>query len=187
MKPSRPKSAYQFAVVDASGGAQTDEKHNPAFSIGATIGKTNHRLLTSATVGLPDRVAQGAKSVGGVTVGISPAATKQEHTKKYRQPTESYDVIMYSGMHYVSRDIMLVSSADAVIFIGEQLRTLHELTAAMELHKPIGVLLSDASADTAVFDDVMRAAGSRDVLAHNMVFEAEPKRLLRRLEELLAQ
>lgn len=185
MTKPRTKPTYQVCVIDASGAVHADEKHNRAFDIGAAIGKAGHRLLTSATVGLADRAAQGVKSVGGVAVGISPAATNQEHVKKYRQPVNSYDAIIYSGLHYVSRDVMLVSSADAVIFVGEKLGTLHELTTAMELHKPLGVLLSEKGAATDVFDDVMRAAGARDVFARDIVFEADPKRLVRRLEELL--
>ncbi len=59
---------------------------------------------------------------------------------KYRLPTEAYDVILYSGLHYVGRDALLISSSDAVLSIGGRLGTLHEFTISMETETPIGFL-----------------------------------------------
>ncbi len=59
---------------------------------------------------------------------------------KYRLPTEAYDAILYTGLHYVGRDMLLITSSDAVVSIGGRLGTLHEFTIAMETAKPIGFL-----------------------------------------------
>ncbi|HIA91835.1 TPA: hypothetical protein EYO12_01810 [Candidatus Saccharibacteria bacterium] len=178
------KNTYQICVSGAAGGKTVETGHTIAFDAGVAIAKAGHQIMTGATVGLPDRAAQGAKSVGGISVGISPAATKLAHTKKYRLPTESYDVILFTGLHYIGRDVLLISSSDAVIFIGGRLGTLHEFTIAMEQHKPCGVLLG-AGGTTEEFDDVMRAAGMRDFAAHRVVFDTDPVRLVRSVEEML--
>ena len=75
-----------------------------------------------------------------MSLGISPASSKIEHVRKYRLPTEAYDVILYSGLHYVGRDSLLITSSDAVVSIGGRLGTLHEFTIAMESNTPIGFL-----------------------------------------------
>jgi predicted Rossmann-fold nucleotide-binding protein len=59
---------------------------------------------------------------------------------KYRLPTIAYDCILYSGLHYVGRDTLLITSSDAVVSIGGRLGTLHEFTIAMETGTPIGFL-----------------------------------------------
>ena len=180
---TKQKPSYQICVSGAAGGKTLETGHQIAFDVGVAIGKAGHSLLTGATVGLPDRAAQGIKSVGGMSVGISPAATKLAHEKKYRLPTESYDVILYTGLHYVGRDVLLISSSDAVIFIGGRLGTLHEFTVCMEMHKPAGVLIG-AGGTTDEFDDVMRAAGMKDYAAHNVVFEEDPVTLVSKVEEM---
>ena len=181
---AKARVQHQICVSGAAGGKTVETGHMLAFELGAAIGKRGHQLLTGATVGLPDRAAQGTKSVGGMSVGISPASTKLAHTKKYRLPTESYDVILYSGLHYIGRDVLLISSSDAVIFVGGRLGTLHEFTITMEEHKPCGVLLG-AGGTTDEFDDVMRAAGMRDFAAHRVVFDTNPLRLLQAIERML--
>jgi uncharacterized protein (TIGR00725 family) len=75
-----------------------------------------------------------------MSVGISPASSKIEHVMKYRLPTKDYDTIIYTGLHYVGRDTLLITSADAVVSIGGRLGTLHEFTIAMETDTPIGFL-----------------------------------------------
>jgi uncharacterized protein (TIGR00725 family) len=59
---------------------------------------------------------------------------------KYRLPVLAYDCILYTGLHYVGRDTLLITSSDAVVSIGGRIGTLHEFTVAMETEKPIGFL-----------------------------------------------
>ena len=59
---------------------------------------------------------------------------------KYRLPLEAYDTILYTGLHYIGRDTLLITSSDAVVSIGGRLGTLHEFTIAMESETPIGFL-----------------------------------------------
>ena len=132
---------YQICVSGAAKGDSVEEGKELATRLGAAIAKAGHSLLTGATIGLPNYAAEGYKAAGGkMSVGISPAASKIEHVMKYRLPTEAYDTILYTGLHYVGRDSLLITSSDAVVSIGGRLGTLHEFTIAMETDTPIGFL-----------------------------------------------
>lgn len=132
---------YQICVSGAAKGDSVEEGKELATKLGAAIAKAGHALLTGATIGLPNYAAEGYKQAGGVmSVGISPAASKVEHVMKYRLPTLAYDTILYTGLHYVGRDTLLITSSDAVVSIGGRLGTLHEFTISMETGTPIGFL-----------------------------------------------
>lgn len=150
---------YQICVSGAAKGKSVEEGHELAAMAGAAIAKAGHSILTGATVGLPNYAAEGFKKAGGVmSVGISPAASKVEHVAKYRLPTQAYDTILYTGLHYVGRDSLLIQSSDAVISIGGRLGTLHEFTIAMETNTPIGFLQGAGGISTEIMD-ILHAAG----------------------------
>jgi uncharacterized protein (TIGR00725 family) len=132
---------YQICVSGAAKGLSAEQGRELAFAAGAAIARAGHSLMTGATTGLPNTAAEGYKKAGGkMSLGISPASTKVEHVLKYRLPTEAYDAILYTGLHYSGRDALLINSADAVVSIGGRLGTLHEFTVAMETHTPLGLL-----------------------------------------------
>ena len=132
---------YQICVSGAAKGDSVEEGRALAAELGVAIAKAGHALMTGATIGLPNYAAEAYKQAGGImSVGISPAASKVEHVMKYRLPTLAYDTILYSGLHYVGRDTLLITSSDAVVSIGGRLGTLHEFTIAMETGTPVGFL-----------------------------------------------
>ena len=154
-------STGQKLTICVSGAAQgptVDMDYRIAFEIGKKIAERGHTIITGATVGLPDWAAQGAKSVGGKSIGISPAQSYKEHIKKYRLPTENYDFILYTGMHYVGRDSLLINSSDCVISIGGRMGTVHEFATAIEAYKPVGVV-SNSGGTSDMFDELMIVAG----------------------------
>ena len=132
---------YQIAISGAAKGDSVEEGRSLASVLGAAIAKAGHSILTGATIGLPNYAAEGYKKAGGLmSVGISPAASKIEHVMKYHLPTEAYDTILYTGLHYIGRDTLLITSSDAVVSIGGRLGTLHEFTIAVESDTPIAFL-----------------------------------------------
>jgi len=133
---------YQICVSGASKGDTVEESRKLATELGEAIAKAGHCLMTGATVGLPNYAAEAYKKAGGkMSVGISPASSKVEHVMKYRLPTKAYDTIIFSGLHYVGRDLLLINSSDAVLSVGGRLGTLHEATIAIETEKPIGFFI----------------------------------------------
>ena len=132
---------YQICVSGAAKGDSVEEGKELAAELGRAIAKAGHALMTGATIGLPNYAAEAYKKAGGImSVGVSPASSKIEHVMKYRLPILAYDTILYSGLHYVGRDTLLITSSDAVVSIGGRLGTLHEFTIAMETDTPIGFL-----------------------------------------------
>src|SRR5690349_2889482 len=161
-------SKYQICVSGAAKGRSVEEGKELAGQIGQALAKAGHSLMTGATIGLPNYSAEAYKANGGVmSMGISPATTKIEHVMKYRLPTEAYDAILYSGLHYVGRDSLLISSSDAVISIGGRLGTLHEFTIAMETDTPIG-FLQGAGGISSEIADILHAAGESH--SKNVIF-----------------
>ncbi|MGH7236987.1 MAG: hypothetical protein ACREGF_00440 [Candidatus Saccharimonadales bacterium] len=150
---------YQICVSGAAKGASVEEGKALALQAGAAIAVAGHSLLTGATIGLPNYAAEGYKAAGGkMSLGISPAASKIEHVMKYRLPTLAYDTILFTGLHYVGRDALLIQSSDAVVSIGGRLGTLHEFTIAMETDTPIG-FLQGAGGISDEIQKIMEAAG----------------------------
>lgn len=174
---------YQICVSGAAKGKSVEEGRDLARAAGVAIAKAGHSLLSGATIGLPNYAAEGYKAAGGkMSVGISPAASKVEHIRKYRLPIKAYDTILYSGLHYVGRDTLLINSSDAVVSIGGRLGTLHEFTIAMETNTPIG-FLQGAGGISAEIMDILHAAG--ESRSDNVVFGDDPVDLIDQLTKLL--
>ena len=174
---------YQICVSGAAKGASAEEGKELARSVGAAIAKAGHSLMTGATTGLPNNAAEGYKKAGGsMSLGLSPAATKIEHVMKYHLPTEAYDAILYTGLHYGGRDALLVNSADAVVSIGGRLGTLHEFTIAAETHTPIGVLEGAGGIGDQI-EGLLKLLPNAD--PELVIFEADPGKLVVRLTQIL--
>lgn len=174
---------YQICVSGAAKGHSVQEGRELAWSAGSAIAHAKHALLTGATIGLPNYAAEGYKESGGtMSLGISPASSKIEHVHKYRLPLKAYDSILYTGLHYVGRDTLLINSSDAVISIGGRLGTLHEFTIAMETDTPIGFLQGAGGISSEIMD-ILHAAG--EGRSENVVFSDDPTDLIKQLTELL--
>jgi len=174
---------YQICVSGAAKGASAEEGKLLAQAAGAAIAHAGHSLMTGATTGLPNEAASGYKKAGGkMSLGISPAATKVEHVLKYRLPTEDYDAILYTGLHYSGRDALLVNSADAVISIGGRLGTLHEFTVAMETQTPLGLLSGAGGIGDQIEGLLILLPNANPDL---VVSDSDPEKLVAKLTALL--
>jgi uncharacterized protein (TIGR00725 family) len=174
---------YQICVSGAAKGSSVEHGYNLAFKAGEIIAKNGHALLTGATTGLPEKAAEGYKKAGGHwSLGISPAATKVEHLLKYRLPIDNFDAILYTGLHYVGRDVLLINSSDAVISIGGRLGTLHEFTIAMETHTPIGFLQGAGGISTEIINLIEILPNIKREI---VVMDDDPERLMVKINHLL--
>lgn len=177
-------SRYQICVSGAAKGESVEQGKELAIAMGGAIAKAGHALLTGATTGLPNYAAIGYKKAGGrFSVGLSPASSKIEHVLKYRLPTKDYDSIIYTGLHYVGRDSLLISSADAVISIGGRIGTLHEFTIAMEIEKPIGFLQGAGG----ISEEIQKIIDLAKPLSRSseMFFSDSPQELIAKLGAVL--
>ena len=111
-----------------------------AEGLGAAIARAEFILITGATTGLPDLVAQAFRRHGGFALGVSQAENHREHVGRYGLPDDGADMIIYTGFGYKGRNVINVRSADIVLIIGGATGTLNEFTIAYDEGKVIGVL-----------------------------------------------
>ncbi|KKR00363.1 MAG: hypothetical protein UT27_C0018G0008 [Candidatus Nomurabacteria bacterium GW2011_GWD2_39_12] len=137
------KHGHSQIKICVSGAAETGhcglDALEKAKELGREIARQGAVLVTGATTGFPLWVAMGLKEVGGVSIGVSPAASEKEHVEVYKLPLDYMDLIMYTGFGYAGRDILLTRSSDAVICGCGRIGTIHEFTIAFEDNKPIGI------------------------------------------------
>ena len=175
---------YQIAISGAARGDSVEEGKLLAQAMGQAIAKTGSALMSGATIGLPNYTAEAYKKAGGImSVGISPASSKIEHVMKYRLPTNAYDTIIYSGLHYIGRDTLLITSSDAVVSIGGRMGTLHEFTIAVESSTPIGFLQGAGGISDEVQSLISLAHPLRDGM--EVLFSDDPLELITDLIRLL--
>jgi len=137
------KHGHNQIKICVSGAAETGHCGIGALDLAKELGREIARqgavLVTGATTGFPFWAAMGAKEVGGISIGISPAASEKEHVEVYKLPVDYMDLIIYTGFGYPGRDLLITRSADAVICGCGRIGTIHEFTVAFEDGKPIGI------------------------------------------------
>lgn len=164
--------------ICVSGAADSTHCSEPALKLSEEVGREIARrgavLVTGATHGIPYWAAKGAKEEGGISIGLSPAASEKAHIKTYRLPTDYFDLIIYTGFDYSGRNLILTRSSDAVITICGRMGTLNEFTIAFEDNKPQGVLLGSGGLADMIQDIVAnmhRGSGK-------IVYDSDPKKLV---------
>jgi uncharacterized protein (TIGR00725 family) len=168
-----------------SGAAETGhcglEAFERARELGREIARHNCILVTGATTGFPLWTAMGLKDEGGVSVGLSPAASEAEHAGVYKLPLDYLDLIVYTGFGYSGRNLLLTRASDAVLIGCGRVGTINEFTVAFEDGKPIGVL--EGSWET---DEVVRMIVEKGHRPNpKIVFESDPRALVERVIELV--
>jgi uncharacterized protein (TIGR00725 family) len=178
--PNNPK--YKICV---SGAAETNHCADIALESAKELGREIVRqgaiLVTGATTGIPYWSAIGAKEEGGISIGISPAASEKEHVNVYRLPTDYFDMIIYTGFNYSGRNLLLTRASDAVIFCCGRMGTLNEFTIAFEDEKPSGVL--QGSGGTA--DMIEELVSKMHRGPGRIVYDKTPKGLVEKVIELI--
>jgi uncharacterized protein (TIGR00725 family) len=108
--------------------------------LGRAVAESGCCLLTGACPGLPHAAVIGAKEVGGHVVGISPAANLKEHVEVHGSPYKEYEVLIFTGLGLMGRELINIRSSDIVIVVGGRSGTLGEFAIAYEEGKLIGIL-----------------------------------------------
>ena len=162
---------------DALTAAEASRLEKLAAELGSEIAKAGCILLTGATTGLPDLVAQAFRRQGGFVLGVSPAENRREHVQGYGLPEDGADVIVYTGFGYKGRNVINIRSSDIVLIFGGATGTLNEFTIAYDEGKVIGVLEGSGG----IADRI------REIIAYcnkatngEVLFESEPAKLVAR-------
>lgn len=148
-----------------------------ARRIGELLAKNKIIVFTGATTGYSYEAAKGAINQNGITVGFSPAENEKEHVNYYKLPLDPYKIVIYTGIGYKARDILMIRSVDAVIFIGGGVGTICEMTAAIDAQKIIGVLKNSGGAAD-IFDKIISVSHRNKP---NYVDEEKPEVLVKKI------
>lgn len=79
--------------------------------------------------GVMEAASRGAKSAGGITVGILP----QEHK---RDANAFIDIAIPTGLG-IGRNIIVARTAEVLIAVGGEYGTLSEIAFALQMRKPV--------------------------------------------------
>lgn len=164
---------YQIAVC-GSAGDEAEDIRQKAETIGREIAERGHILFTGATTGLPWHAAKAAQKAGGLSIGISPSSSRYNHIHRYQKPTQEFDVMVYTGFGLEGRNVVLVRSADAVIFIGGRIGTVMEFTAAYQSVRVIGIL-KGSGGNSDLLPEIAANAGKE---GGKIIHDEDPVKLL---------
>lgn len=116
--------------VVGSGSGEIDEKiYEIAEKLGRLIARENFVLVCGGLYGIMEAVCKGAKSENGFTIGVIPSLDKKTANRYV-------DLIIPTGIGE-ARNLILVSTADAIITIAGESGTLSEIAFAWKMSKPI--------------------------------------------------
>jgi uncharacterized protein (TIGR00725 family) len=124
----------------AHSAAETEDVIDLCRDLGRAVAEAGCCLLTGACPGLPHEAVLGAKQAGGHVVGISPAASLREHVDVDGSPYREYDVLIFTGLGSMGRELINIRSSDIIVVVGGRSGTLGEFAIAYEEGKLIGVL-----------------------------------------------
>ena len=175
-----PGMRLTVGMMGSASGESTPATKELAYALGQAIAERGFILITGACPGLPYECARGARSRSGLSVGISPALSLDEHVHKYLSPADVFDVLVYTGSGLMGREVTNIHSSDMVVIVGGRSGTLGELAIAYDEGKMIGVLQGSGGI-TAQIPHLVTSFG-KDTGAH-VIYETDPHTLIHKLSE----
>jgi uncharacterized protein (TIGR00725 family) len=126
--------------MGSAGGSITDAELALAARMGRRIAERDCTIVTGACPGLPHAAVLGAHEANGISLGVSPALSPEEHVNLYGSPLQPYTTIVFTGSGLMGRETHNIHSSDFVLFVGGRSGTLGEFCIAYDEGKLIGVL-----------------------------------------------
>jgi uncharacterized protein (TIGR00725 family) len=119
-----------FNIIGVIGASRADEELTRlAEELGREIASRGAAVVCGGMTGVMEAVCKGARSKGGLTIGIIPSDDKNDANKYVQIP-------IVTGMG-VGRNVMLVKTADVVIAVGGEFGTLSEIAHALNIGKTV--------------------------------------------------
>ncbi len=168
----------KVGVVGSAGGELAPEVLHRARQMGRCLASHDIIVVTGAAPGLPHEAVLGAKELGGLVLGISPALSLDEHRDVYGSPWEEYDALVFTGSGLMGREIEIIRTCAAVVVIGGRSGTLGEFAIAYDEARLIGVLTGTGGVADHI-PDLLRVINKET--GADIVSDYEPDALLRKM------
>jgi len=120
----------QIGVMGSAGGSISDSELALAARLGRRIAERDCTIVTGACPGLPHAAVIGANEANGISLGVSPALSPEEHVNVYGSPLQPYTTIVFTGSGLMGRETHNIHSSDFVLFVGGRSGTLDRPTTA---------------------------------------------------------
>lgn len=120
----------KICIIAVIGGRRVEKALlKEAEEVGRLLSQRGAVLVCGGLGGVMEAASKGAKSGGGITVGILP----QDHKNAVN---EFIDVPVATGLG-IGRNVIIARAADAVIALGGEYGTLSEIAFALQMEKPV--------------------------------------------------
>ena len=124
-----------FKIIGVIGASRADDELlKLAEEVGQEIASRGAAVVCGGMMGVMEAVCKGARSRGGLTIGVIPSDDKHDANQYVQIP-------IVTGMG-VGRNVVLVKTADVVIAVGGEFGTLSEIAHALNIGKTVVSLQS---------------------------------------------
>ena len=126
-----------FVAVIGDGDPRGPDAHRIlewAEEVGSLLARGGATVVTGGLGGVMRAASRGAAAIGGQTIGILPGADASEANEYVRLP-------IATGLG-VTRNLVVVTSADAVVAVGGRHGTLSEIGLALRMGRHVVTLSS---------------------------------------------
>ncbi len=127
-------SARRPVIGVVGSGAEDATAATLAEEVGRLIAEAGAVLLCGGRRGVMEAAARGAKSAGGLVVGVLPGRDARESP-----PNAFVDVAIFTGMNE-ARNWVNACSSDAIVAVSGGYGTLSEIAFALVLERPVVLL-----------------------------------------------
>lgn len=103
--------------------------YKTAEKLGELVASRGDTLICGGLGGVMEAAAKGAKSMGGVTIGILPGFTSED-------ANPFIDIPVVTGLSH-ARNVIIVRSSDVLIAVSGEYGTLSEIAIALKIGKPV--------------------------------------------------
>ncbi|WP_083498569.1 TIGR00725 family protein [Thermosulfidibacter takaii] len=121
-----------IGVIGASLASPRDYKN--AYELGLRLGELGYPVICGGLTGVMEAVAKGIAEKGGVTIGVVPTYNRNDANQFITYP-------IATGIGH-ARNIIIASTADALIAVGGEYGTLSEIAFSLKMGKPVISLFS---------------------------------------------
>jgi uncharacterized protein (TIGR00725 family) len=125
----QPPIDRAMLVAVGGAGACDEETADLAEEVGRGLAAAGAVVITGGLGGVMEAVCRGAKSAGGLTIGILPGRTR-------RDANRYVDLPLVTGMGQ-ARNVIVAGSADVFIAVDGEYGTLSEIGLALKAGVPV--------------------------------------------------